>query len=59
MYNKLLNESEQVEEFLDQLEDRLEKYASEDKVSLVLLVFGQTLDYLPENINFFTINCSL
>ncbi|EYC37035.1 hypothetical protein Y032_0832g2586 [Ancylostoma ceylanicum] len=31
MYNKLLNESEQVEEFLDQLEDRLEKYASEDK----------------------------
>ncbi|ETN72239.1 hypothetical protein NECAME_18945, partial [Necator americanus] len=31
MYNKLLKESEQVEEFLDQLENRLEKYASEDK----------------------------
>lgn len=32
MYGKLLKESEEVEEFLDHLEDRLEKYAQEDKV---------------------------
>ncbi|KAK6017484.1 hypothetical protein OSTOST_16994, partial [Ostertagia ostertagi] len=33
MYGKLLKESEAVEEFLDQLEYRLDKYASEDKAN--------------------------
>lgn len=33
MYGKLLKESEEVEEFLDHLEDRLEKYAQEDKTN--------------------------
>ncbi|KAK6057092.1 hypothetical protein COOONC_05391, partial [Cooperia oncophora] len=33
MYSKLLKESEAVEEFLDQLEYRLDKYASEDKAN--------------------------